>query len=669
MDCTSTRLLACLTFALASVNLFADLASPSWYDEGPAVADWHYRAPIALPAAGAVNTTIQLDVDFDVLLSQLGINASAVNMDTNSVRIVRSNGSLAAVQEYTDRVYGGALDAINNNRGEIRFLLEDAPANGTYHLYFDIIGNGAKPSSPATSINGNFEHSNGSTPTGWLRTSANTAGAQNNEVYQTTSAATISINAGCSSNTQNNIDNSPNNLSGTATGQSWHLLGYRDNCEDGNGNEQVQITKTINVPAAGAAGNLEMFFQVQGWDGIQNGNNYDWFIFSVNGKAVNHNNLNINNATNPQLRIDNNRLGRRVYSTTFLDHGWKRARLDLTPYQGSTITFRIESRHSASDNAYRSWVKLDDVSWSVQNANLGTAESYGLNIVSPNDTNILSASQYTITQTLSIQVALDASPTSLSATVYDNVGTPVASGIQLFDDASHGDANAGDGVYSNNGLLSSEPTYTFQSSDTGGNNWSLRVVALDASLSSIGANNGLLHRNGQPNTPESQLNFFNIDEQLFSVIQARLEIQSTVETISDPINGTANPKAIPGASLRYELIVTNLGPDASDNNSLEIIEALPAYLNLCVSSACSATSDPISFDDGASPEPTGLTFNYAANVSFSTDGILFNNSTSPDIDGFDSNITHIRVAPGGALAAPGAGGNPSFIIRYSTRLD
>jgi tetratricopeptide (TPR) repeat protein len=34
-------------------------------------------------------------------------------------------------------------------------------------------------------------------------------------------------------------------------------------------------------------------------------------------------------------------------------------------YAGTAINFRVETRHSSSDDDYRSWVKLDDVAWSV----------------------------------------------------------------------------------------------------------------------------------------------------------------------------------------------------------------------------------------------------------------------------------------------------------------
>ena len=81
------------------------------------------------------------------------------------------------------------------------------------------------------------------------------------------------------------------------------LLGYRDRCEDGN-EEHIRISRDIAVPSGAAAGSLTFNFQIQGWDGIENGTNYDWVIVSVNGNAVNHNNLGIANGTTPVLVIN-----------------------------------------------------------------------------------------------------------------------------------------------------------------------------------------------------------------------------------------------------------------------------------------------------------------------------------------------------------------------------
>jgi uncharacterized repeat protein (TIGR01451 family) len=646
-------LFGCLLFSTAR----ADLATPAWFD-----GTWHYRVPLQIPAAAAVNSTVVLNVDFSALLTQMGI---AGTFDLNSPRIVRPNASLAAMQEFSDRVYNGVLDAASNGRGEVRFILQDAAAAGTYYLYFDITGNGAKAVNPSTSINGNFEQSAGNVPTNWVRSSVNANGAQNNEVYRTALGATNTVAAGCAT-TPTSVENGPARSGATTTGEAWLLLGYRDRCEDGT-EEHVRISRDIAVPAGAAAGSLTFNFQLQAWDGISNANNYDWVIVSVNGTAVNHTALGINNTTTPALVIETSRLGRNAYSTTYRDHGWKQATLNLSAYAGTTINFRIETRHSASDNDYRTWVKLDDVAWSTQTATLGTPQGFGANVATPNDTAVAAASTLTIGQRVVIRARIDAAVNAATADLFDNAGTSVRTGIILYDNGTHGDTTAGDRIWTNDGSVAGQPTYTILASDPLGANWRVRVFAPDASTSTIGAANGLVHRPTLPNTPSVQANFYNIDEQLFTVSVTTLQISKAVVTLRDPVNAAVQPKAIAGAWLQYTVTVTNPGPSAIDANTVVVLDPLPTTVALCVTVACSGAATPLRFDDSTSPVPTGLTFNYATNVTYSTNGTSFTYVPQPDANGFDPAITHVRIAPDGTMSAPGAG-NPLFRLIYVVRL-
>jgi len=656
--------LACV---MASTLSHGDLAVPGWYTEG--AASWHYRVPITLPGSAAVNSTVHLDVNFNALLGNLGVNAGAVNFDENSVRVVRPNNSLAATQEFSDTVFNGVFDAVGDSQGEVRFLLEDTPGAGTYYLYFDILANGTKPGNPSAVINGNFEHSAGSIPTSWVTSAVNAGGAQNNEVYRTNISSTINLAAGCNAGAVNGLDTSPNNNGTNTTGEAWHLLGYRTNCEDGSGNEQIRLSRNISVPSGGAAGTLTFFFQVQAHDGISNNNNYDWFEFRVNGAVVNHNALSINNASAPALRIDNNRLGRNGYADTLNDYGWKQATLNLAAFAGSNINFRIQSRHSASDNSYRTWMKIDDVTWSRQNATLGDPEGFGINLVAPDDTSVSPVALYVAGQTLVISAVSNAQLSSITADVIDQSAVVIATGINLFDDGSHGDLVAGDNTYTNDGSNVADPTYTLLLTDPPGTGWFVRVFGFDASTSSIGASNGLIHRPGQPNTPEILANFFNIDEQLFTVLLSLLEIDKTYTTVRDPVTATTNPKAIPGAWIQYDLVVSNQGPDATDAGTVIILDDLPVETSLCITNVCSGFADAVEYDDLASPTPTGLVWNFATDVAYSVDGLDFTYSGVPDAAGFDPLIRFIRVIPTGSMNGTAVSGDPEFFIRYVVRLD
>jgi hypothetical protein len=663
-------LLGCAA-AFVCLPVKADLNAPVWYDEGPAVADWHYRVPITVPGGAGLGSTVETDVDFTTLLDSMNIDSAAVAFDANSPRVVRGDGSLASEQEFTDAIFAGGLDATGNARGQVRFILQDAPATG-YYLYFDITANGVKPVNPATVINGHFEQSNGATPSRWTTSAVNAGGNQNNEVHTTNLGQTINLTAGCGNTAANGVDIGPNNIAGTATGRNWHLLGFRDLCEDGGGVERIQLTRSIAVPGGGAAGVLEFYFQVQAFDGISNATNYDWFEFSVDGATVNHNGLGIDNTPAPTLVIENNRLGRSGYGG-IQDFGWKRAQLDLAPYAGTTISFRVQSRHSDTDNSYRSWLKLDDVVWSLQIGTLGNAEAFGTNITTPNDTAVVAASEYQQGSTLAIQATADVDVSVVTADVYDDNGVLVATNILLFDDGTHGDGLAGDQVWSNDGSIPAEPTYTFGAGPFGGN-WLVRVYALDLSIAANGVTDGLVMIPGGATAPENQVNFYNVDEQLFTLRGALVDVAKTLETLQDSIS-VAEPKSIPGAWIRYEVRVENQGPDGLDSDSITIVDEIPADVAVCVSAVCTCSGpactqvDPVQFDESSSPISTGLTYDYGTQVSYSLDGVDYTYLPAPDGDGFDPNVRYVRVRPSGAMNQPSGSSNAEFELRYVVRLE
>ncbi len=187
---------------LSATGAYGDLAVPGWYSEPGA--SWHYRVPLELPATAAAGATVHLDVDFNSLLTSLGVNPAAVDFAEASVRVVDAAGGLVNSAQFTDGVFNGLLDATGNGRGELRFILENAPAG--HMLYFDIDENGSKPDSPAAVINGRFEQSSGATPDGWIRSAVNAGGNQNNEVYRTAAGSSINLGGGCSTGGANGLE-------------------------------------------------------------------------------------------------------------------------------------------------------------------------------------------------------------------------------------------------------------------------------------------------------------------------------------------------------------------------------------------------------------------------------------------------------------------------------
>ncbi len=143
---------------------------------------------------------------------------------------------------------------------------------------------------------------------------------------------------------------------------------------------------------------------------------------------------------------------------------------------------------------------------------------------------------------------------------------------------------------------------------------------------------------------------------------AVLEISKQSFVLSDPVNGSANPKAIPGAVIRYTIEVTNQGDAPVDTSSIQISDVLPA--NISYNGASS-----IVFADGSTL--SGLdTFDPATMANFSDQPSgAAPYSYTPNAAGFDSNVTGIVVNPSGILAASDGVNNPSFTISFEARLD
>jgi uncharacterized repeat protein (TIGR01451 family) len=68
----------------------------------------------------------------------------------------------------------------------------------------------------------------------------------------------------------------------------------------------------------------------------------------------------------------------------------------------------------------------------------------------------------------------------------------------------------------------------------------------------------------------------------YKVVTTDLSAVKTTNVISDPFNLGVNPKAIPGATVGYQLLVTNNGTVQADN--VEVIDSIPANSSFLVGS-------------------------------------------------------------------------------------
>ena len=146
----------------------------------------------------------------------------------------------------------------------------------------------------------------------------------------------------------------------------------------------------------------------------------------------------------------------------------------------------------------------------------------------------------------------------------------------------------------------------------------------------------------------------------------RLLVSKIAQTLTDPVNAGTNPKAIPGAVVRYTVGVSNQGVGLPAPNSIVITDPLPAGTALYVASS---GGDPVEFIDGA--VPSGLTYVYATAVRYSNQvggGAPYTYVPVPDAQGYDPAVTGYRINPAGTMNAAVGGNVPSFNIRFRVRI-
>jgi len=145
-----------------------------------------------------------------------------------------------------------------------------------------------------------------------------------------------------------------------------------------------------------------------------------------------------------------------------------------------------------------------------------------------------------------------------------------------------------------------------------------------------------------------------------------LLVSKVAQTLSDPINGGSNPKAIPGAVVQYTLGVSNQGAGAVDPGSMVITDPLPAGVALYVDTS---GGDPIVFANGT--VASGLSWSYATDVTFSNQpggGPPYNYTPVPDVQGFDPAVTGYRINPSGSMNGATAGNVPGFNLQVRVRI-
>ncbi|WP_421847888.1 hypothetical protein [Novosphingobium sp.] len=142
---------------------------------------------------------------------------------------------------------------------------------------------------------------------------------------------------------------------------------------------------------------------------------------------------------------------------------------------------------------------------------------------------------------------------------------------------------------------------------------------------------------------------------------ATLTLVKTSSVLSDPINGSTNPKMIPGAIVQYSILVSNTGPTPVDSNSVLLIDSLPSQM--LVGTAATPT-----FTQGT---PTsGLTFTSSTDIKYSNAAsapTTFAGCTYTPTTAYDAAVKFICVNPKGTMTGS-SGTPPNFTISFRAQM-
>ena len=137
-----------------------------------------------------------------------------------------------------------------------------------------------------------------------------------------------------------------------------------------------------------------------------------------------------------------------------------------------------------------------------------------------------------------------------------------------------------------------------------------------------------------------------------------LAVTKTVAPWSDPVNGTTNPKLIPGGDLVYTITVTNSGGSPVDLSTSVLTDPVPANLTFYDGDIDDAGPLTTNYDFAAGS--SGLSFS-AANLTYSNNG--GSTYTYSPSAGYDTAVNALRFAPTGSMAA-----NSSFTMKFRARI-
>ena len=160
--------------------------------------------------------------------------------------------------------------------------------------------------------------------------------------------------------------------------------------------------------------------------------------------------------------------------------------------------------------------------------------------------------------------------------------------------------------------------------------------------------------------------------------QPVITLDKSIVVLNDPVNGITNPKAIPGAELKYSILSKNSGRGSTANGSMYLTDEVPENSELFIGDiSCAGNAGPACFTDGTTPNHSGLSFTFinitdvTDNLEFSTDGSDYSYvPDDADGDGYDPAIRYIRLKPQGSFRASDKNVTyePEFTFEYQIKL-
>jgi uncharacterized repeat protein (TIGR01451 family) len=158
-----------------------------------------------------------------------------------------------------------------------------------------------------------------------------------------------------------------------------------------------------------------------------------------------------------------------------------------------------------------------------------------------------------------------------------------------------------------------------------------------------------------------------------ALVAPQLIVLKSSSLISDPANGTVNPKLIPGATVRYTVAASNSAAGAADSNSTVFTDIVPPGMQMFVGDVGPPGSGPVLFTNGATS--SGLTYSFVSLAS-TTDSLSFSNNggtsftytPAADLDGYDGNVTHVRITLAGAFAGKTGAADPSLSMQMLMKV-